>query len=159
MKTITARQFSQNASEIGKYLSDNPLDYFYVSNKINPKKNFICCRLDFIVEAGNDIWKVQEIGLMDERSVAERRMASSKMSRKHWDNDKMGRNDNTNASSRKMEKIRSIVYGVDGNTSPTDTITSIADLESPRGRGKLLAQQVHSKGHGTAKNQSVRSIV
>jgi hypothetical protein len=140
MKIITARQFNRkNPSEIGKYLSKNPLDYFFVSNKTDPRKNFICCKPDFLMEFEKDIWKLQELALLQDRFEIERHLMSKKMSRKYWDGVKIARNGNKD----KVESIRPDIRNNNSVASLIDDVTSLADMEVSRGRGSGMVCKIY----------------
>lgn len=140
MKIITARQFNRrNPSEVGRYLSKNPLDYFFVSNKIDPRKNFICCKPDFLMEFEKDIWKLQELTLLQDRFEIERHLMSKKMSRKYWDGDKIARNGNKD----KVESIRPDIRNNNSVTSIVDNVTSLADMAGIGRRRTRLVRKIY----------------
>lgn len=153
---ITARYFAQHASAMGAYLWKHVYDYYYVSNKTDPRKNFISCRPEFLTTIVKDPRYIDNILYLDELSRLERSAQSKKMSLKHWTDVKMRGNDKT---SGKVEKIRTILWDDNTTTSNSDSISTIANLESRRGRSKGLASKVPVKGTRTTQNQSVHSIV
>lgn len=139
MKIITAKYFSQHASEIGKYLYSNPRDYYYVTNKTNPKKNFICCKPEFIISGGNSK-NILAMALATKKFKVERSARSRKMSLKHWNSGKIKSNEN---NKKPVEKIRSILYDNDNITSIARNNTGPTNMEVPRGRRTRMVYKIY----------------
>lgn len=153
MKIITAKQFAQHASGIGKYLNANPRDYYFVSNKTDPKKNFICCTGEFLWWLNPE--QLNEVELLTQRFTKERAVKSREMSKKHWDNVKMRRD----YDEKPLEKIRTLICNDNRITSIADFHTSIKDMENRRGRGAGLVHTISGQRPRTYTNQSVCSIL